>query len=265
MGNEIISSWLHGKAKNTIEGYKRDINQFLRFADKPLEEIELQDIQSFVSHLESARMKETTRTRKINAIKSLFQFATEQQLIPRNITAAIKPPKHTPNLAARMLSREEVDLLIKSAPTEQARLFLLITYAVGLRASEACALKWSDFTVRPDGKIQVVILGKGAKLASVLVPRKVWEQMQVLRGSSDVIFGFDRRTGHNLIKQAAKNAGLNDRISLHWLRHALCKHSLEAGAPIHLVRDTMRHASLTSTNFYAISFPDQAANEYLEF
>lgn len=257
--------WLHGRAKRTIESYRLDIQQFLEFTQRSLKDIQLEHIQAFATHLETKGLKPTSQTRKLNAIKSLFTFATEQQHIPLNVAAGIKPPKHSPNLAGRILSRDEVNKLIESAATERDRLFLLVTYAIALRASEACNLKWEDFVIRSDGKIQVTVCGKGGKVGQIICPLPVWEKLQVLRGESERLFNFDRRTAHDIIKKAVKNAGLNPAISLHWVRHAFAKNSLEAGAPIHLVRDSMRHSNISTTNFYLSSFPDQSASDFLTF
>lgn len=261
----VIEMWLHGRSKRTIESYQTDIKQFLEFVDRPLIEVQLEQIQAFAKSLEKRGLKLTSQARKLNAVKSLFSFATSQQYLPIDVAAAVKTPKISTNYAGRILKREEMDLIIQSAATERDRLFLLITYAIALRASEACNLKWSDFTVRGDGKVQVTITGKGGKTASVIVPIKVWEQLQALESNTDRIFPFNRRTAHNIIKKAVKNAGLSDKISMHWARHSLARHSLEAGCPIHVVRDTLRHSNLATTNFYVESFPDQSASDYLEF
>lgn len=263
--DQIIEMWLHGKAKRTIESYRLDVEQLLEFLDKPLIQINLEDIQRFSTHLQSRNLKPSSHTRKINAVKSLFKFATEQQHIPANIGAGVKSPKHSPNLAGRIMTREEVDRLINAASSERDRLFLLVSYAIATRASETCSLKWEDFTTRSDGKTQVTICGKGGKVASVIVPANVWKQLQSLARTGERLFPFTRREGHNIIKRAVKNAGLNPKISLHYLRHSLARHSIEAGCPLHIVRDTLRHANISTSNFYLESFPDQSASDYLEF
>jgi integrase/recombinase XerD len=263
--SEIIALWLHGRAARTIESYRLDIGQFLQFAECDLEQVNLEILQGFVTHLQQRGLKDASRTRKINAVKSLFAFAAEQQHIKFNVAAALKPPRVSPKLAGRILSREDVAKLIAGASSERDRLFLLLTYAIGTRASESCSIKWEDFTVRSDGKVQVSITGKGGKTASVIVPLTVWEQLQVLRDGEEFLFPFTRRHGHSIIKLAVKNAGLNPKISLHWLRHSLARHSLEAGAPIHVVRDTLRHSNISVSNWYLESFPDQSANDYLQF
>ena len=262
---EIIEMWLHGRSKRTIESYQIDTRQFLEFVDRPLAEVGLEHIQGFATHLEQRGLKASSQSRKLNAVKSLFAFATQQAHIAMDIAAAIKPPKVSTNYAGRMLTREEMNRIIEYAASERDRLFLLITYAIALRASEACNLKWEDFTVRSDGKVQVSILGKGNKTASVIVPVNVWNQLQVLRGESKRVFNFGRRTAHDIIKKAVKNAGMNEKISLHWARHSLARHSIEAGCPLHIVRDTLRHSSVQTTDHYLQSFPDQSASDYLQF
>ncbi len=39
-------------------------------------------------------------------------------------------------------------------------------------------------------------------------------------------------------------------MSPHWLRHAHASHALERGAPVALVRDTLGHRSVSTTNGY---------------
>jgi integrase/recombinase XerD len=60
-----------------------------------------------------------------------------------------------------------------------------------------------------------------------------------------------------------RESSLNEKISAHWLRHAHARHAIEAGAPIHVVRDTLRHSSIAVTNAYLESFPDQSSADYL--
>jgi integrase/recombinase XerD len=40
-------------------------------------------------------------------------------------------------------------------------------------------------------------------------------------------------------------------VSPHWLRHEHASHAIERGAPLPLVRDTLGHASISTTGIYA--------------
>jgi integrase/recombinase XerD len=61
-----------------------------------------------------------------------------------------------------------------------------------------------------------------------------------------------------LVYAAAAAAGLDERPSPHWLRHAHATHALERGAAIHLVQGTLGHASVHDR-----SLPARPANRQL--
>jgi integrase/recombinase XerD len=260
--DELIESWLHDRPHNTQDGYRRDIRQFRKLIGKSLTTTTLEDIQRFSTYLQQADLKETTRRRKLNAVKSLFSFATRQAHTPANIAAAIRLPKTHHNLAGRILKRDETLRLIESGTTERDRLFLLLMYAIGARVSEMCALDWENFSEQSSGKIQVTIQGKGEKMRTVLVPLSVWVKLQSLQGESR-LFPFTRQEAHSIIKEAVKRAGLNPKISCHWLRHCHARHAIEGGAKIQIVRDSLGHSSISVTNAYLESFPDESSSDFL--
>jgi integrase/recombinase XerD len=66
------------------------------------------------------------------------------------------------------------------------------------------------------------------------------------------------------VKAAAERAGVDPAASTHWLRHAHASHALDAGAPVHLVRQGLGHASLATTTRYAHARPDASAGDYLD-
>ena len=65
------------------------------------------------------------------------------------------------------------------------------------------------------------------------------------------------------VVKAAKRAGLSAEVSAHWLRHAHASHSLDRGAPIHLVQQTLGHASVATTGRYLHARPTDSSARYL--
>jgi integrase/recombinase XerD len=68
---------------------------------------------------------------------------------------------------------------------------------------------------------------------------------------------------HRIVKQAAQRAGLSDRVSAHWLRHAHASHALDRGAPVSLVQATLGHASVATTGRYLHARPNDSSARYL--
>ncbi len=185
------------------------------------------------------------------------------------MAAALRIPKANNSLAGRILRQTEVLKLINhpSLPP-RSRLLLKLTYSAGMRVSEAIRLKWSDFYERDSGEIQVTVLGKGSKTRTVLVPIAVWVELEQLRGCDYVFVNpkgkpISRMTAHRIIKEAATIAGVNPDVSLHWLRHSHATHAIAKGAPLALVRDSLGHSSVATTNQYLHANPTDSSSNYL--
>jgi hypothetical protein len=52
------------------------------------------------------------------------------------------------------------------------------------------------------------------------------------------------------VRAAARRAGIKGNVSSHWLRHAHASHSLDRGASIHLVQQTLGHENMATTGKY---------------
>lgn len=67
----------------------------------------------------------------------------------------------------------------------------------------------------------------------------------------------------SLLSFANKIGYIQKDVSPHWLRHAHASHALDRGAPVHLVKDTLGHASLATTSQYAHARPGDSSARYL--
>ena len=66
-----------------------------------------------------------------------------------------------------------------------------------------------------------------------------------------------------IVYAAAKKAGLEQKVSPHWMRHAHASHALDRSAPIHLVQATLGHASVSTTGRYLHARPTESSSFYL--
>ena len=147
---------------------------------------------------------------------------------------------------------------------------LLLAYASGGRVSELAGLKWRDVQPRGDAG-QVTIFGKGGKTRMVLLPVAAWCKLQELGpGVPDAPVFRSRAGGHlstvqvwRIVRKAARDAGILADVSPHFLRHAHASHALDRQATIHLVQQTLGHASLATTSKYTHARPNDSSGRYL--
>ena len=78
------------------------------------------------------------------------------------------------------------------------------------------------------------------------------------------MFTLTERRINYIVKAAAKWAGVDSAVSVHWLRHADASHAIDVGAPITLVSQTLGHADLKTTSVYAHAKPDDCSSRYLK-
>jgi hypothetical protein len=64
-------------------------------------------------------------------------------------------------------------------------------------------------------------------------------------------------------KEAAKRAGISEKTSAHWLRHCHASHDLNRETPIHLLSQTLGHASVATTSKYLHAKPNDSSGLYL--
>jgi integrase/recombinase XerD len=150
-------------------------------------------------------------------------------------------------------------------------LILRLLYLAGLRVSELCQLCWKDTVPRGETG-QITVQGKGGKVRTILLPATLWEQLQQLRvdaSASDPVFRskngklLERTRVFRIVKAAAQRAGINGKVSPHWLRHAHASHSLDRGAPLHLTQRTLGHSRIGTTERYLHVRPNDSSAMYL--
>lgn len=266
---QLVSLWLGTfKSPHTIRCYRGDVAALLRFAGGTLASVRMVDVQAFAASLGGAP---ASQARRLSGIKSLVRFALRIGYLRFDVAAPVPLPAIKDRLAERIASEEQTLRMLGMERRPRDAALLRLLYSSGMRISEVCGLCWADMVPRDDGG-QFSVLGKGGKTRVILVPRSMWDRLMALRGSAagDArLFrsrnggGLHSRQVHQIVKRAAKRAGMPPEFSAHWLRHAHASHALDRGAPVHVVQATLGHSSLTTTTRYTHARPGDSSSKYL--
>ena len=270
---KLVELWLSIKtSSHTRRAYAAEAARFIAFVNKPLSWVTLTDLHAWAEHLRQGSLKPASQNRAITTLKSLLSFAQETGYVTFNVGAAVKLRSNRDTLAQRILEESQVARLIDAAPEGRNRVLLKLLYVSGVRVSEVRGLKWCDALARQEGG-QITVFGKGGRTRTILLKAKVWQQLQSLKGEAkavDPIFRSRKGGGaldvsqvRRIVYAAAKKAGLEQKVSPHWMRHAHASHALDRSAPIHLVQATLGHASVSTTGRYLHARPTESSSFYL--
>ena len=267
---QFVAMWIgRHESPHTRRNYARQAQRFMAYAGMPLSEVRVGDVQAYLATL--AGHATATRANATAAIKSLFSFAQELGFVRFNVGKPIKAPSVKNTLAERIMGETDTMRMITLEPDRRNAALLMTLYAGGLRISELCGLRWRDLTAR-DNAGQATVFGKGGKTRAILFSSSTWRALMSVKGNAtgdEPVFrsrkggALDPSQVHRIVKAAAARAGLSADISAHWLRHAHASHSLDRGAPIHLVQATLGHASVATTGRYLHARPTDSSARYL--
>lgn len=266
----MIQMWLHGKSTQSRRSYLRDIQDFLDFCSKHIDEVTLADIQDWDTSL-ALRYAPTSRKRKLAAIKSFFSFAHKNDLIDANPGAAVKSPKTKDAIAERILTEDEWMKLLYAEPNRKHQLMLQLLYETRARVSEFCSLTWKDIREKPDGAALVTLFGKGNKTRKVTITPELWQAIKAtkptdVRGDDPLFINYRHKAYSTvqmwrIVKAAGERVGIYG-VSPHWIRHTGATHQLINGSPIHLQQQELGHSGLDITSRYLHILPGEYGAQY---
>lgn len=270
-----VNGWIKSNVSlHTRRAYSETYALFREFIGNsvPLNTVSTLDLEDFKEDL-AIKMKLSSVNTKLAAIKSLFSYLSgiAPHIYRVNPGRMVKLFKLGDSIAERILPEGEILKIINLESNKRNHALLWFLYRTGARVSEACSMTWKQLQQREDGG-QVTLHGKGGKDRSVTIRPDLWNELQQLKGRAGIdrpVFE-SRKGGHldpsqvaRIAKKAAINAGVEHSISPHWFRHATASHSLDRGCPIHVVQQTLGHASLATTSRYVHARPGESAGDYL--
>ncbi|MCR4841733.1 MAG: tyrosine recombinase [Eubacterium sp.] len=271
---EAFLNYLHKEkktSKNTELSYERDLRKLADYLETKkktkVSQLTEKDLKGYVEHLVSIGRKPATISRSIASCKAFAQYLVSQGKLKSNIAANLKAPK-VEKKAPVILSKKEIDSILKqpSADSDKElrdKAMLEVLCASGIRVSELLALKVDDVDF---AKNTIHIDGAGKHNRVIPVRKKTINVLRQYVDSSRPNLTSDKknkllfvncsgsvmsRQGFwKILKQYAREAGIDKDITPHTLRHSFAAHLVENGTDLNDIKERMGHADISSTQIY---------------
>lgn len=278
----------HNRSAHTVRNYRADIEAYLRWCKRsnldPLC-VHHQQIRRYLVYLDQARYSRTTINRHLSSIKGFYRWLVVEGYCQSSPADVLQGPKQ-PKVLPRIIASSEMDCLLDTAEDKvhhdeanhsdtnnrkkmseaidlRNEAVLELLYATGLRVSEASSLTLSRLDLE-QGFVRV--MGKGSKERIVPLHKKACKVLRTYLDQARGVFLKDANSPYVflssrgnklstntirlLFKESLREAGLDESLTPHAMRHSFATDLLSGGADLRSVQEMLGHSSLSTTQIY---------------
>ena len=261
---------------NTINGYMKELEYLRRHLEERrnsniyVDEIELENIEDFISSKKDTGVVISSINRFISVIKGFYNYIESRDIVDNNPTRKLETYRDINKPKRDVLTEKEIDLLIDNIEDEIVKYVVFTIANAGLRISELTNLKLQN--VDMENRIIYVIGGKGGKNRVIPINDKLYKlldrYLKEIRPDVDSDYFFAKKKTGRLsrqwtnakIKEAVKSIGWNKDITSHNLRHSFATNLIVNDVNIVSVQKLLGHSDLRTTSIYLHQSLDDLKN-----
>lgn len=259
----------------TADSYGRDLERFAAYlAEKKITDFGQVDKAVMFDYVTLLRSGKITRgkisdssfSRMLSTLRSFYHYLIRYKGVKVNPTRGLRAPKLNRTIPEFLTFDQMMTLFdsfdLNDPAALRNRAILETMYACGLRVSEVCSLTLAELDLN---ERILTVTGKGDKQRIVPFYKRLRTLlMRYLRDSRALylkeehgfVFVSQRgapitpRAVQLILAQAGQDAGLNQPLHPHMLRHSFATHLLDNGVDLRTVQELLGHSSLSTTQIY---------------
>lgn len=272
MYDNLIKEYFHyikderGFSQNTLDAYMQDVIQFNKYIQmkeiSSIIDINKTVIITYLLHLQNNGKANSTISRNLASLRSLFQYLLNSGFIREDPTFNLKSSKNEKKIP-HVLSKEEIKLLLAQPKTESLkgmrdRSMIELLCSTGLRVSQMLNLNIEDID-----RMANLIYIKEENNRVIPITQSVLDNLidylETYRSKSAKneplfinLYG-DRLTRQGfwkILKQYSEQSGIKKDVTPHTLRHSFASNMLSDGVDIRKIQNILGHSDLSTTESY---------------
>ncbi len=245
-------------SKYTYDSYLGKTRDIIRYyGEKQLEEVTTEELREFL--LKYLKDERKLSDRSINYYNSVIRFIYEVTL-DKLINKKQLPMRKKKKTLYKVLTKEELSTFFNMCDNFKFKTIFMLVYGSGLRIGEVANLRVEDI----DSKNMRIFVraGKGNKERYTILPKQSLEMLREYWRK----YRQHKRRGRIFLSESGKaitvgvirehfrkyrkKAKINEKATLHTLRHNFATDLIERGATLIQVKELMGHSNIRSTMEY---------------
>ena len=236
-------------------GKTRDIMRY--FGEKQLEEVTTDELREFL--LKYLKGERKLLDSSINYYNSVIRFIYEVTL-DKVLNKKQLPMRKKKKTVYKVLTKEELSTFFNCIDNFKFKTIFMLVYGSGLRIGEVANLRVEDI----DSKNMRLFVrkGKGNKERYTILPKQSLEMLRTYWSK----YRQNKRRGRIFLSETGKaitvgvirehfrkyrrKAKINEKATVHTLRHNFATDLIERGATLIQVKELMGHSNIRSTMAY---------------
>ena len=245
-------------SKYTYDSYLGKTRDIMRYyGEKQLEEVTTEELREFL--LKYLKEERKLSDRSINYYNSVIRFIYEV-VLDKLLNKKQLPMRKQKKTVYKVLTKEELSAFFNVCDNFKFKTIFMLVYGSGLRIGELANLRVEDI----DSKNMRIFVreGKGNKERYTILPkqslemlREYWRKYRQNKRRGRI---FLSETGKALtvgvirehFRKYRRKAKINEKATLHTLRHNFATDLIERGATLIQVKELMGHSNIRSTMAY---------------
>ncbi len=300
---QIISDYIKNQRISTANSYSYSAKALKKFVEKEnnksydnltLLDIDKDWLQSFEKYMKNNGRSITTVGIYLRPLRAIFNKAIEEEEIERDNYPFGKRKYQIPasKKVKRALTKQQMKDLFHASPKtkdqEKAKGFWFFSYNCnGMNIKDICHLQFKDingdkivfyraktlFTTKTDLKPITIYMNKytrkiinqysNKEKSAINYVFPILDHDQTIEEKERRVKNFTKYINQHL-KKLCKANNLPEEISTYWARHSFATLSVQKGATMEFMQESLGHKNMATTQAYFAGFDDETKKEFAQ-